>query len=457
MSSSTPFRHYGRDQLLALPPDMREWLPEDHLAHFVMDTVSELDLSRIYQDYDGSQGGQPAYHPAMMVGLLVYAYCTGMPSSRKIERATYESVPFRVISGDDHPDHDTIAEFRHRHLAALADLFVQVLRLCEKAGLVRLGHVALDATKVKANASKHKAMSYGRMEKKAAELQEQVHRLLAEADATDTTEDRTYGPGKRGDELPENLRFHRSRLQAIRDAKKALEAEHKAVYADQMADYKAKKKARKERGGRGRPPKPPSKTPDPKKQHNFTDPDSRIMEAGGTFVQAYNCQAAVDQKTQVIVASRVTQEPNDKQQVTPMLEQMKANTGGRQPKKITADSGYFSEANIVSLQQEGVDPYIATNKFKHGERPPPAPKGRIPKDATIKERMARKLRTVKGRATYSKRKEIAEPVFGQIKEAREFRRFSFRGVDRVAPEWDIVCWTHNLLKLFRYSWLSQTA
>lgn len=457
MSSSTPFRPYRRDQLLALPPDMRDWLPEDHLAHFVMDTVSELDLSGIYEDYDGSRGGQPAYHPAMMVGLLVYAYCTGMPSSRKIERATYESVPYRVISGDEHPDHDTIAEFRRRHLEGLADLFVQVLRLCEKAGLVQLGHVALDATKVKANASKHKAMSYGRMAKKAAELQERVNRLLAEAEATDTAEDSAHGRGQRGDELPEPLRFHRSRLQAIRKAKKALEAEHSAVYAAQLADYERKKEAREKRGGRGRPPKPPSKTPDPKKQRNFTDPDSRIMEAGGAFLQAYNCQAAVDQKTQVIVASRVTQDPNDKQQVTPMLEQMQANTGGRKPKKITADSGYFSEANVLAVQNEGVDPYIATTKFKHGERPPPAPKGRIPKDATIKERMARKLRTVTGRAIYSKRKEIAEPVFGQIKEIQQFQRFSFRGIVRVAPEWDIVCWTHNLLKLFRHSWLPQTA
>ncbi len=457
MSSSTAFRSHQRSQLLFLPPDMMSWLPEGHLAHFVIDTVGELDLSEIYSTYDGSKGGQPAYHPAMMVGLLLYAYCTGLPSSRKIERATYESIPFRVISGDEHPDHDTISAFRRRHLEAFSGLFVQVLRLCREAGLVKLGHVALDGTKIKANASKHKAMSYGRMERKATEHQEQVDRLLAEAEAVDTAEDKLHGHGKRGDELPEDLRHHDTRKKAIRKAMKALEEEHQASYPVQLAEYEAKQKAREERGGAGRPPKPPSEAPDPKDQYNFTDPDSRIMKSGDTFVQAFNCQAAVDQKSQVIVANSVTQDANDKQQVEPMVERILANTEGQKPKKVTADSGYFSEDNVSTLQEKMIDPYIATEKFKHGEQPPPAPKGRIPKDATVKERMARKLRTLKGRAIYSKRKEIVEPVFGQIKECQGFQRFSFRGIKNVTQEWDLVCLTHNLRKLFRHSWLLQSA
>ena len=457
MCSSTPFRSHRRNQLLFLPPDMMSWLPEGHLAHFVIDTVDELDLSEIYSSYDGSKGGQPAYHPAMMIGLLLYAYCTGLPSSRKIERASNESIPFRVISGDEHPDHDTISAFRRRHLKAFSSLFVQVLRLCQEAGLVKLGHVALDGTKIKANASKHKAMSYGRMERKATEHQEQVDRILAEAEATDRAEDEQYGQGQRGDELPEDFRHHGTRKKAIRKAMKVLEEEHQATYPDQLAQYETKMKARVKRGGAGRAPQPPSETPDPEKQYNFTDPDSRIMKSQGAFVQAYNCQAAVDQNSQIIVANSVTQEANDKQQVKPMVERILANTQGQKPKKVTADSGYFSEDNISTLQEKKVDSYIATEKFKHGERPPPAPKGRIPKDTTVKERMARKLRTLKGRAIYSKRKEIVEPVFGQIKECRGFQRFSFRGIKNVTQEWELVCLAHNLCKLFRHSGIPQSA
>ena len=461
MRTQRQFRRYDPGQLFLLPPDMKEWLPEDDLVYFVMDVVGQLDLNRICRTYNSDKGGQPPYHPEMMTSLLIYAYCIGLPSSRKIERATYHSVSFRVLTADQHPDHDTIAEFRKRHLKALAGLFVEVLRLCRKAGLVKLGHVALDGTKMKANASKHKAMSYARMEKSVAELRAEVERLLAEAEATDAEEDALYGKGKRGDELPKELRFKQSRLKKIEEAKKALEEEARTEAEAKQAEYEAKRETwenRTERRG-GRPPKPPCDKPDPKRQRNFTDPDSRIMPAGDSksFVQAYNCQAAVDEKAQVIVATNVTQETNDKQQLKPVVEKLKENTNGQKPKNISADSGYFSETNITTLQSDGINAYIATGKQKHGETPPANPRGRIPNNATVKERMTIKLRTVRGRCTYSKRKEIVEPVFGQVKEVRGFRRFSFRGLEKIDSEWDLICLTHNLLKLFRSSWKPKTA
>ena len=450
MRNHTHFREFNPDQLMLLPPDMKDWLAEDDLVYFIMDVVAQLDLSAIYRGYDARRGGQPGYHPQMMVGLLLYAYCVGMPSSRKIEKATHHSVPFRVLATDQHPDHDTIAEFRRRHLSALSALFVQVLRLCQKAGLVKLGHVALDGTKFGANASKHKAMSYGRMEKKAAELEAEIAELLARAEATDAEEDGRFGAGRRGDELPEELRFKQSRLAKIREAKRALEEEARQAAEAQQAEYEAKKKAWDERKNRrgGTPPTPPS--PEAKRQRNFTDPDSRIMPVGrgASFVQAYNCQAAVDAHAQVVVASSVTQETNDKKQIAPMLEKIKETTGGATPEKLSADSGYFSAANLTLLESETIDPYIPPEIRKTA----PAPlslRGPIPHSATPGQRMTRKLRTLKGRATYKRRKAIVEPVFGQIKEARGLRRFSFRGFEKVRAEWDLICTSHNLLKLFR--------
>lgn len=445
METTAHFKAYDLNQLLLLPPDLRQWLPRDDLVYFIVDIVNQLDLGEIISVYDNSQGGQPAYHPRMMVALLLYAYCVGIPSSRKIEQATYHSVPFRVLSGDHHPDHDTIAKFRKRHLKALSKLFIQVLKLCQRAGLVKLGHVALDGTKVKANASKHKAMSYGRMVKKEKELKEQVKGLLKEAQACDDREDALYGKGKRGDELPAELRFQESRLKKIQEAMRALEEEER-----QEAERKCKEQKSKD-NRRGRPPKAPSGKPPSKKQRNFTDPDSRIMKDSSTksFEQCYNCQAAVDEEAQVIVAAHVTQEPNDKEQLEPMLEEILQNTDGAKPKILTADAGYFSEDNCNNLEKAQIDGYVASCKSKHSEKTPPAPRGRIPKNATIKERMARKLRTLKGRKLYSKRKQIVEPVFGQAKEIRGFRRFSLRGLEQVCAEWDIICMTHNLLKLFR--------
>jgi len=381
-----------------------------------------------------------------MVGLLLYGYCQGVASSRKIEKATYESVPFRVLAANQHPDHDTIAEFRRRHLNALSGFFVQVLHLCQKTGLVQLGHVALDGTKLRANASKHKAMSYGRMKEKIGELEAQVAQLLAEAEAVDAAE---YGRGRRGDELPEELRFRQSRLEKIRQA--ALEAEVRAE-AEEASGAKGADDGKAVPEGSAEP-----KSPEEKAQRNFTDPDSRIMRDGATksFEQSYNCQAAVDHRAQVIVAAHVTQKANDKQQVKPLIEQMKTNLGESKPRVVSADAGYFSEDNVKYLESEKIEPYVATGRQKHGTVELVAPRGRIPSGTTVQERMARKLRTKKGKREYSKRKETVEPVFGQIKEVRGLRRFLLRGLESVQAEWSLICTTHNLLKLFRSGWCPQ--
>jgi transposase len=347
------FRDYCPEQDFLFPPSLREWLPENHLVNFISDVVDTLDLSEIINAYDNSQGGQASFHPVMMVKLLLYGYCIGVVSSRKIEKSTYEVIPFRVLSANQYPDHDTIAEFRKRHLVALSRLFLQVLRLCQKAGLVRLGHVALDGTKVKANASKHKAMSYEYMEKRSDELAAEIARLLAEAQATDEAEDVRYGKGKRGDELPAELRFREQRLKKIQEAKLALEAE-----ARQQAPVASDPVTSK-------PGTVADVSVKPKAQRNFTDPDSRIMKDGATkaFEQAFNGQVAVDSAYQVIVAAGVTQECNDKCQVEPMVERMKANLSGLCPRQMSLDNGYYSDENVEFLRQEGIDAYIATGRL----------------------------------------------------------------------------------------------
>jgi transposase len=454
------FLKYEPGQLLLLPPDLREWLEEGHLAYFILDVVETLDLSEIYASYDGSRGGRPGFDPRLLVGLLVYGYCVGVRSSRKIEKATYESVPFRVLAANQHPDHATVAEFRRRHLEALSRLFVQVLRLCEKAGLVRLGHVALDGTKMRANASKHKAMSYGRMEEKISELEAQVKELLSAAEAVDQAEDAEHG-SKRGDELPDELRFRQQRLEKIRQAKTALEAEAQAAEQRRREEKEAKAKAK---GGREEPAgdnelaPPPAVKPEDKAQRNFTDPDSRIMRDGATksFEQSYNCQAVVDSHNQVILTAQVTQQANDKQQVQPLIEQMKVNLDGRTPQELSADAGYFSEDNVTYIEDQKIEPYVAPGRQKRGA-PPVLPVEAVVAGATIGERMAAKLQTPTGKRVYSHRKETVEPVFGQIKEARGIRRFLFRGLDSVQAEWSLICATHNLLKLFRSGWIPQAA
>jgi len=464
---SKQFRNCDLNQALLLPPSLQDWLPEEHVARFVADVVDTLDLSEFYRKHEERDGrGQAAYDPRMMVRLLIYGYCRGVASSRRIEKATYEDVGFRYLAADDHPDHDVIAAFRRENLGPLSQLFVQVLRLCQEAGLVKLGHVALDGTKVKANASKHKAMSYERMGEAEKKLEEEVKALLAEAERMDAEEEGKYGKGKRGDELPGELARRESRLAKIREAKAALEKEAKEQAEAEKVLVEAKLKEREqqehERGRKfgGRPPEVPNPEeakPKPNAQRNFTDPDSRIMKDGATkeFVQGYNAQAAVDSEAQVIVAASVTQQGNDKQQLVPMLEEVKAMTGS-QPERATADAGYFSEQNVNDPKLEGIDLLVPPERQKHGEQvagttvPPPPGAG-------VAEQMRQKLRTPKGRAVYRMRKAVVEPVFGQIKECRGFRRFLLRGLAQVEAEWQLICATHNLLKLFRSGWGAQNA
>ena len=464
---SKQFRNCDLNQAYLLPPSLQDWLPEGHLARFVADLVDTLDLSAIYAQYEEGDGrGLAAYDPRMMVRLLIYAYCRGVPGSRRIERATYEDVAFRYLAADQHPDHSTIADFRQEHLANLAQLFVQVLKLCQQAGLVKLGHVALDGTKVKANASKHKAMSYGRMGEAEKKLEEEVQALLAEAARIDAEEDGKYGKGKRGNELPKEWARRESRLAKIREAKAALEGEAREAAKQKQAEVEARLRERErqeeERGRKlgGRPPQAPDPEqakPESKAQRNFTDPDSRIMKDGATkeFVQGYNAQAAVDSQAQVIVAASVTQETNDKRQLVPMLEEVEVMTG-RKPEQTTADAGYFSEQSVTNPKLEGIDLFMAPDRQKHAEEVPAAT-GPPPPETGAAERMREKLRSAEGRAVYKMRKAVVEPVFGQIKEARGFRRFLLRGLEKVRAEWKLICATHNLLKLFRSGWSPQRA
>jgi len=481
------FKPYDLDQPYLLPPDLRSWLPEGHLALFVSDVVDALDLSSILDEYERGDGrGFPPYHPVMMVKLLVYGYCTGKTSSRKIEKATFEDVAYRVLSGNQQPDHDSIAEFRRRHLKALAGLFVQVLKLCQEAGLVKLGHVSVDGSKVKANASKHKAMSYQRMNETEARLVKEVEALLAEAEAIDKAEDAQYGKGKRGDELPDELKRRETRLKKIREAKAALEVEAKVkakAEAEEAKNRVAERQRQEEETGRkigGVPPRIPDAEkalPDPKAQKNFTDPESRIMLDGATksFQQSYNAQIAVDSASQIIVATGVTQEANDKKQLVPMLSSVQENMG-RLPENTSADNGYFSESVLTDARLTGTNLHVAPGREKAAEVPAPvaiaaaepspvgerntdsaATAGELPTTAASPtQQMRAKLQSATGHAVYKMRKAIVEPVFGQIKQARGFRQFSFRGLAKVTAEWDLVSWTHNLLKLFRSGWRPPT-
>lgn len=462
---SAPFRNYDTNQPFVLPPDLREWLPADHEVYFIMEVVGALDLAEIYHYYDfapvknergeivgerpKSNRGMPAYDPRMMVGLLLYAYVKGTPGSRTIAKKCQEDVGFRIISGNQQPHFTVIAEFRRIHLKALAKLFVQGLKLCEMAGMVNLREVALDGSKVKANASKHKAMSYDRMVKKEAELRAEIEELLRQAARTDEEEDQKYGKDKQGGELPEELARRETRLKKIQQAKAQLEQE-----AKEEAERRKKEREELEQKaadeGRTVPGKPPkiSEAPDPKAQKNFTDPESRIMvNSDKAFIQGYNAQVVVDGKSQVIVAAEVTDQAADAPHALWMMDQVKENTG-RYPERTLNDAGYFSEENVLGLNARGTEPFIATGRQKHSDKPVAAPRGPIPKNATIKERMRRKLQTLAGKAVYALRKSIVEPVFGQIR-TRGLVRFWLRGVEKVNGEWSLWCLTHNLLKLYR--------
>lgn len=429
------YRPYEPDQLLLLPPALRDWLPADHVVFFLSDVVDQLDLTAITAVYEQENRGYPPYHPRMMVKLLLYGYAIGVASSRRLAQRCQEDVACRVLTANNPPDFRTISDFRKRHLAALEALFVQVLRCCQRAGLVQLGTIALDGTKVRANASKHKAMSYGRMQPEVARLEAEVRALLARAERTDAAEEAQHGPTQRGDELPAELARRTTRLQTIRTAMAALEAEAQAAAPPP------------EKPRRGRPPQTPPGTPAPTAQRNFTDPDSRLMIDGDkAFVQAYNAQAAMEVH-QVIVACAVTNSASDAPQALPLLAAGRRNTR-RRPRRVLADAGYWSEANVTTLRAQQIEPFIAPGKVKHGPAPRP-PRGRIPQHLGLRDRMRRSLTTKRGHALYARRKVLTEPVFGLIKRARGFRQFLLRGLTKVQGEWALICTGHNLLTLFR--------
>jgi len=400
--------------------------------------VEHLDLAAIVESY-AEERGFPPYDPTMMTALLLYAYCQGIYASRRIAKACEERVDFMAVTAMQAPDFRTISDFRKRHLEALKGLFVQVLQLCRGAGLVKLGHVALDGTKIRANGSKHKAMSYGRMKQAEAKLAGEVAHWLREAEAVDAREDQAYGENWRGDELPAWVADKQKRLEKIREAKAALERE---------AQVEARAKGQDpddDQGSpprRGRKPKTPPGTPQDKAQRNFTDPDSRIMKSGDGFIQAYNAQAAVDGDYQVIVAQGLSNNAADAPQLVAMLKAIKANTG-RQARELSADAGYCSEDNLKELNRRHIRGYIATGRHKHGQSSPTGERN------TGKRVQAMQARLKRGgwRSRYRLRKQIVEPVFGQVKQARSFRQCLLRGLDKAAGEWSLLCTAHNLLKL----------
>ena len=464
---SKTFRAWKIDAPMLLPAAVQDFVDEKHLATFVLSVVrDELNLAAILACYSGEKG-QPPFHPVMMTALLLYAYCRGIYSSRRIAKACRERVDFMSIVGLDPPDFRTISDFRKRHLQHLAALFAQVLMLCDKAGLVKLGHVAIDGSKIKANASKHKAMSYGRMEARAKELEEEVRKWFAAAEAADTEEDRVYGRDKRGDELPDWVADKQKRAAKIRAAKAELEAEAKAA-AEAEAQARAEAEAKRQAEGRkksGKPAAPPSPEPGAKDQKNFTDPESRIMKGKDGFVQAYNGQIAVDAQAQIIVAQDVTQCAGDSPQLIPMVDAVADNLG-REPEQVSADSGYCSEANLEGLEKRGIDGYVAAGRAKHAtaeevESHPAA--ATVAGSSTQKapaptrvEAMREKIKSGGHASPYRLRKQLPEPVFGQIKEARGFRQFLMRGIKKVRAEFSLVCTAHNLRKLAQGRSLSRT-
>jgi len=423
------FRTYLPEQSLLLPPSLREWLPDDHLAYFVSDVVDQLDLSAIESAYEEEDRGQPPYHPGMMTKILLYGYCVGVFSSRKIQKRLVEDVAFRVLAAGNQPDFRTISDFRKLHLQALESLFQQMLRLTLETGTMKLGRVALDGSKVKAHASKHKAMSYERMQETEKRLREEVRKLLKQAEAADKEEDSQYGRDRRGDELPEELQRRETRIGRIREAKRALE-----------------ERAREQAKSEGKDPE--KAQPAPKAQYNFTDPESRIQKGPDGFVQGYNTQIAVEPAFQLIVGQTVTQAANDKQQLVPLIEAIQEQSGQR-PKEVVADSGYCSDENLKYLAKRRMTGFVATGKQKHGQRKQACKRGPLPRGAGRVEQMARKLETKVGAAVYATRKFIVEPVFGQIKQARGFRQFLLRGIEKVRGEWALICMTHNILKFHK--------
>jgi transposase len=480
------YRPYSPEQSFLLPPSPREWLAEGHLAYYVLDLVEELDLSEIERELQRKDArGERPYSPRMMTALLLYGYAIGVLSSRKIERATFDDVAFRVLAAGEHPHFTTINEFRARHRQAFANFFHQVLEVCMSAGLVKLGHVAIDGTRMKANASKHKAMSYDRMQKDDVRLKTEIEELLQRAEKIDSDEDAQYGVGKQPEDLPAELQRREGRRAKIREALGALKretAKARAIehveLADELRASAASPATSSKKQGefttlaaqhdqeaadlddddppppapdsdlpRNTPPKTPSGEPKPKAQRNFTDPDSRIMFKDGTYVQAYNGQIAVDEGEQIIVAAAMSNQGTDAEYFEPMLRRVVDNCD-RAPEKATADAAYFSEANVLAAEHLGCEPFLAIGSHKRDGLPSDVIMG---PNLESKTRLAMRelLRSERGRAAYSRRKATVEPVFGQIRSVRGIRQMSFRGLFKNRCEWLLICATHNLLKLWR--------
>ena len=434
---SKTYRAYEPDQMFLMPPSLLEWLPKEHLVFFVRDVVQTIDLSPITSVYEEEGRGYPPYHPGMMTGLLLYGYCTGVRSSRKLAKHCQEDVAFRVLTANNTPDFRTISDFRKRHLKTLEHLFTEILLMCKKAGLVKFGHVSLDGTKIKANASKHKAMSYGRMKQEIIRLKGEVAQLLKEAEAIDQQEDARYGRTRRGDELPEELARRESRLAKLQEAKRALEEEARQDKDDDDDPPQGKIKTEAD-------PKTGKERVADSAQRNFTDPESRIMPYQKNFVQGYNAQVLVDKPHQIIVGTDVGNAPNDDAYLEHMVKRL-----SKRPAVMTADAGYGKEPCLKLLKRKRLNAFVAVARERHGQLQTSSPRGRIPKDFTLTQRMQRKLQTLKGRRTYALRKTIPEPVIGQIKHVMGFRQFSLRGQSKARSEWFLVAGAHNLLKLFR--------
>jgi transposase len=431
------FRAWAPEQGLLLPLSVMDFVPPDHLAHFVRDLVIEsLDLTAIMEEYDELRG-YPPYHPVMMTAVLLYTYSQGIYSSRRIAKACEERVDFMAITGLARPDFRTISDFRKRHLEALSGLFVQVLRLCREVGMVKLGHVALDGTKVRANASKHKAMSYGRMKVAERQLEQEVQGWFDRAQRADEQEDAQYGGDRRGDELPEWVANKQRRLEKIREAKVALEAKAREDAGGSDADDPPRR-------GPGRPRIHPKGSPQDSAQCNFTDPDSGIMKTPDGFQQCYNAQAAVDASSQIIVSQDVTGCATDRNHMVPMLDRIEAQAGSR-PQEVSADSDYCTEAALEELERRQIRGYVATGKQVHGT--PASTANRPTTPGTLRHQMKLRLQRGSHRSRYRLRKQTVEPVFGQIKHGRGFRQFFLRGIAKVRGEWALLCTAHNLVKL----------
>jgi transposase len=459
------YRPWDAEQGSQEPVSPRDALPEDDLVFFLLDLIPQLDLSPFHDHYAQELRGQPPFDVTMMVTLLVYAYCLGVCSSRKVAAACERNLAFRAIVGKDRPDFRTISDFRKIHLAALRPLFLEVLRVAGELGMVKLGNLSTDGTKMGANASRHKAMSYGYMSKEIERLEGEIEQLLQQAEQLDAEQDAALG-SRRGDELPAELKRREDRLAKIREAKARLEAESRAKAAEEQRrrDEEQANREAEGRKRRGKEPAPIDPTPADKAQTNFTDAEAKVMKQSNKgFDYSYNAQAMVDGADQIIVAAEATNAANDKEQAVPIaqaaldnlkaagIERPTAADGTPTPIPNTADTGYFSEKAVGELEQMGIDPHIAVGRQKHHEAPVPAEAAAPSAEASVKEKMQHKLRTPSGKALYAARKHIVEPVFGMVKSARGIRKFLLRGLEKVSAEWQLICLTHNLLKIWRRS------